>query len=157
MSAPHEIAINVISAASLSPEDESDIRTALASCSGPQVLKALSDAWKAEENSGRMALQMPEGKGQVTDNLKFKELEFFKDLLGEAIDMDDDRKLVVRLQDDQLTQNRVTELYAVLAYLGSLVGGWEADSEFSWTQPGVGTSAFYWEGDGQTFPESDFN
>lgn len=157
MSAPHEIIINVISAASLSPEDESDVRSALASCSGSQILKTLSNAWKAEENSGRMSIPMPEGKALVSDNLKFKELEFFKDLLGEAINMDDDCKLVIRVQDDQLTQNRVTELYAVLAYIGRLVGGWEADSEFSWTQPGLGTFAFYWEGDGQTFPESDFN
>lgn len=157
MSAPHEIVVNVISAASISPEEESDIRTALASCSGSQLLKVLSDAWKAEENSGRMVIAMPEGKAVVSDNLKFKELEFFKDLLGEAIDMDDDCKLVIRIQDDQLTSNRANELYAVLAYLGQLVGGWESDSEFSWTHPGVGTLAFYWEGDGETFPQSDFN
>lgn len=157
MSTPHEIAINVISAASLSPEDETDVRTALASCSGAQILKSLSDAWKAEERSGRMVFPMPEGKAVISDNLKFKELEFFKDLLGEALEMDDDCKLVIRLQDDQLTSNRVNELCAVLAYLGRLVGGWEADSEFSWTHPGVGTSAFYWEGDGEAFPESDFN
>lgn len=156
MSTQHEIVINVASAASVSPDEESELRTALENSTGSSILKALADAWKSE-NDGRMSISMPEGKGTVTDGLKFKELEFFKDLLGAGLEVDDDRKVVIRLEDDQLTSNRVNELYAVLAFLGGLVGGWEADSEFSWMNPATGTSAFYWEGDGQTFPESDFN
>jgi hypothetical protein len=157
MSTQHEITINVVSSSSVSPDEEAELRSALETSAGPNVLKALAHAWKAENSGERMAIEMPEGKGVVSENLKFKELEFFKDLIGEVLQVDDDRKVVIRLEDDQLSSNRVTELYAVLVFLGSLVGGWEEDSEFSWNNPSVGTSAFFWEGDGQIFPESDFN
>lgn len=156
MSTQQEISINVVSAASISPDEEADLRTALESSTGSAILKELAAAWR-KENDGRMSIAMPEGKGAVTESLKFKELEFFKDLLGAAIEVDDDRKVVIHLEDDQLTSNRVTELFATLTFLGTLVGGWEADSEFSWKNPASGTSSFFWEGDGETFPESDFN
>lgn len=157
MSTPHEITINVVSAASLSPNDEAELRAAFEGSGGSAVLKALALAWKSENPGERLALNMPEGKGVVSESLKFRELEFFKELIGAAMQVDGDSKIVVRLEDDSLTLNRVTELYAVLAYLGSLVGGWESDSEFSWSHPGVGKSSFYWEGDGLVFPEGDFN
>lgn len=155
MSNQHEITINVVSAASLSPAEEAELRSALAALQPGVVLKALAGAWKAEQ-PGRMSIPMPEGKGAVSESQKFVELEFFRDLLGDALRIDDDCKAVFNLTDDQLSASRVAELYAVLAYLGILVGGWESDSEFLWENPGVGTSAFFWEGDGQFFPESDF-
>jgi hypothetical protein len=157
MSTQHKFTIDVVSAASLSPDEEAELRSALEGCAGNIVLKKLAQAWRAENSGERLNIEMPEGKGAITEGLKFRELEFFKDQLGEAMQIDDDRKVVIKLEDDQLSSNRVAELYAVLVFLGSLVGGWESDSEFSWENPNRGTSAFFWEGDGQIFPESDFN
>jgi len=153
----HEIAINVVSAASLSPDEEQELRSALEVVTPAGILKILAKAWKDEGNTDRFSIGMPEGKGTVSESLKFKELEFFKDIISDALRIDDDCKVVIRLDDDQLSTSRVGELYAVLAYLGTLVGGWEADSEFTWLNPSTGTSAFFWEGDGQVFPEMDFD
>jgi hypothetical protein len=157
MSSSNQIGINVVSESSLSPEEEAELRMSLESSAGASMLKALALAWKAEHGSLRMVIDLPGGRSVVSENLKFKELEYLKELVLGAIQFDDDRKLLIHLEDDQLTSNRVAELYVLLGYVGILVKGWESDSEFTWKQEGAGTSAFFWEGGGLVFPESDFN
>ena len=157
MSSLNTIDINVVSSASLSPEEESEVRAALANQPGVVMLKEVGAAFKTETGNLRFGVEMPDGKAKVNESLKFNELDFLKEIIGEAMTIDDDCKLTIHLEDEQLTTNRVGELYVLLVYLGKLVGGWESDSEFSWAQEGKGKSSFFWEGDGILFPEQDFD
>ena len=155
MSSSQEFSIDVVSADSFSPEDEADLRGVLEVCTGTVIMRALTEAWVKEHGSGKMVIDTPDNK-TITSTLKFRELEFFKERIGEVLALDDDRKIIIRLDDDSLTSNRNQELYALLVYLGMHVRGWESDSEFSWQSEGAGKLTYFWEGDGNLFPDGDF-
>jgi hypothetical protein len=121
------------------------------------MMSVINSSWKAENGSSKFHIELPDGKSIVSATLKFREIEFLKETVISSLDFDDDRKLCIHLENEDLTTNRVAELYVLLVYIGILVKGWEGDSEFTWKHPNSGTSAFFWEGDGQVFPENDFN
>lgn len=155
MSSNHEFSIDVASAEVFSPEDADDLRSTLETATGAAILRAVVTAWTKETGERKLDIEGADGK-RITDALKFRELELFKERIGEVMTLDDDHKLVIRLDDDSLTSNRSQELYALLVYLGLQVRGWESDSEFSWKLANGATIAYFWEGDGVVFPEGDY-
>src|SRR6476661_5559369 len=108
MSSNHEFSIDVASAEVFSPEDADDLRSTLETATGAAILRAVVTAWTKETGERKLDIEGADGK-RITDALKFRELELFKERIGEVMTLDDDHKLVIRLDDDSLTSNRSQE------------------------------------------------